>query len=296
MAAATATVLAVAWSVAAPGRTTQLARSRPCPATTKTSGLETSVPTTSDATSADPTPDVSPSTAQEYHPVVAPLVTVSSPGPTPAGGWVTTIPAGLELPFEGAKDHSVEASDWTELDGVDGWLLLPCDAAERTGYPSDAERTALRSIGYTAIEYAESEQLALYSSDRSAISAMEELRQAIHDCSAERTEQEPGYRDSYWNFRDSVGGTTVGTLAPDESFAAWNWNRTYDATGDPQYGLGGGFFVVTRVGNAIFLTVADGETDYAQPGQVRQSYFDDTKTTWHFITTMCSTFADADGC
>ena len=133
VAAATATVLAVAWSVAAPGADNAVGPQPAGPVTTKTSGLETSVPTTSDATSADPTPDVSPSTAQEYHPVVAPLVTVSSPGPTPAGGWVTTIPAGLELPFEGAKNHSVEASDWTELDGVDGWLLLPCDAAERTG-------------------------------------------------------------------------------------------------------------------------------------------------------------------
>lgn len=221
-----------------------------------------------------------------------------APGPTPAGGWVTTIPAGLTLPFEGVKSSSSDASDWKPL-AVDTWLLTPCSRAERDGYPSDDTRTDLRTIGSHMVEHADSEQLAAYSSDVGAIAAMAELRQAVVGCSAVRTiDRKAGtYHDSYWNFADAVDlmSTSAGQH-PNEAFVAWKWNRTYDLKGNPQYGLGGGLFLVTRVGNAIFLTVSDGETNYGEPGAAERESVKYAENTRLFLPTMCAAFADGNGC
>ncbi len=90
------------------------------------------------------------------------------------------------------------------------------------------------------IEYAVAEQVAVYPSDVEAIQAMEEMRQALVDCSDERTTHpaDVTYTDSFWDFADAVAETSAGNLEPDESFQAWNWNRTYTEDGQPTYGLG----------------------------------------------------------
>lgn len=254
------------------------------------------VPTTSSAPTSPA--ETTPANAPTDPPTLPALPAAAVPGPTPSGGWVTTIPADLKLPFEGVKSSNSDVSDWKPL-SVDTWLLNPCSLAARAGYPSDDTRTDLRSIGSHMVEHADSEQLAAYSSDTGAIAAMAELRQAVVDCSAVRTiDRKAGtYHDSYWNFADAVDRTSAPSgQHPDEAFAAWNWNRTYDLKGNPQYGLGGGFFVVTRVGNAIFLTVSDGETDYGERSQVHRASAEHSPTTRGFLPTLCTTFADGNGC
>ncbi len=256
-------------------------------------------PTTSQTPKSSPESTHYPLTKTPPDPPTLPgLTAAASPGPTPPGGWVTTIPADVELPNQGLKSTTSDASDWKSLP-VDAWLLTPCGRAERDGYPSDSARTDLRSIGYHAIEYLESEQLAVYSSDTGAIAAMAELRQAVVDCSAVRTvDRKAGtYHDSYWNFADAVDRvSTPSGQRPDEAFAAWNWNGSYLLNGDPVYGLGGGFFVVTRVGNAIFLTVSDGETSYGERSMVQMATAKYSPTTRDFLPTLCATFADGNGC
>ncbi len=295
LAAVAAVMVGVGWSVAAPGSDHAGDDLQPVGPPSPTS-----VTTAPDRSSVPPDRG---KTAQEYHPEFPALQSSASPGPTPSGGWVTTFPDDLTLPFEGAKATSSDSSDWEALRSVDSWLLTPCDATEKSGYPSDDGRTDLRSIGYHGIEYAESEQLALYSSGEGAAAAMAELRQAIVQCAAERRVDERAvtYSDSYWSYTDTdrlavAGWGQPDAQAPDVSFMAWNWNRTYDLDGNPQYGLGGGFFVVSRVGNAIFLTVSDGETDYGEPAQVRQASQDLTGTTRTFLPTLCGIFADGNGC
>ena len=228
-------------------------------------------------------------------PTLPALPAAATPGPTPAGGWVTTIPPGLTLPFEGVKSSTSDASDWKPL-AQGTWLLTPCT---RDSYPSDGARTDLRSVGSHAVERTDSEQLAVYADDRGAIAAMAELRQAVVDCSAVRTidRQAGTYHDSYWNFADAVDRTSTSSgQHPHEAFVAWNWNRFYKLNGDPEYGLGGGFFVVTRVGNAIFLTVSDGETNYGERSMVQTASADYSPTTRDFVPTLCSAFADGNGC
>ncbi len=295
VAAATAVVIGVGWSVAAPGAND--AGREPLQPAGSTSGAPT--PSQPDMTSKDlrNTPAPSQSTGLTDAPTLPALPAPAGPGPTPPGGWVTTIPATVKLPSEGVQSTSSESSDWKPLP-VDTWLLTPCSRAERSGYPSDGARTDLRSIGSQTIEGADSAQLAAYSSDTGAIAAMSELRQAVVDCKAVRTTSKDGTsHESFWSFADAVDRTsTPSGEHPDEAFAAWNWNRTYDPTGNPEYGLGGGFFVVTRVGNAIFLTAHDGETDFGDNGQVQRASVEYSKITRAFLPTLCSTFADADGC
>lgn len=294
VAASTAAVLAVGWSVAAPGADTADDPVQPVDSPSTTA--ETTSPTEPLRTTSPRTPARTNPTTMDYTPTPLQPPPAATAGPTPASGWVTTIPADVRLPFQGVKSTDSDATDWTSLRGVTGWLLTPCEAT--TAYPSDADRTDLRSIGYNGVEYAASEQLALYADDDGAIAAMTQLRRAVSECAAERTTDAThgSYTDSYWNYVDAADLTSAGGLQANESFVSWNWNRTYDLQGNPQYGLGGGFFVVTRVGNAVFLTVSDGETDYAEASQVQTSRRQYSPTTRGFLADLCGTFADADGC
>jgi hypothetical protein len=177
-------------------------------------------------------------------------------------------------------------------------LLLPCDDLEDTGYPSDSLRTDNVAIMQTGIESARAEQIGVYPSDVEAIQAMEQMRQALLDCVDERTTHraDGSYTDSFWDSADAVDATSAGGLTPDEAFQAWNWNRTYDLEDNPTYGLGGGYFTVTRVGNAILLTMRDGETDWGRPDAAARVSIEESKTTRGVLSSLCDLYSSAAGC
>jgi hypothetical protein len=275
-----ATVLVVAgvWAVAAPG--------------SNDAGVGPADP--SPRTSATPEPTEATKTDDGTQPTQA---TEASEG-TPQWDWVTTLPEDLRLalPHWGEESQFEEESDWGPVEGTDSWLMVPCERAN--GYPSDGARTAHRAIIQTGPEHAEVEQIAVYPSDAEATMAMEELREALVDC-AETTiqsELDATYRESFWDFRDAIDITSVGELAPDEAFQAWNWNRTYDQQGNPAYPFGGGFFTVSRVGNAIFLTMSDGETDWGRPGAVDEVSMPEATTTREVLLNLCDRYAGPAGC
>lgn len=279
---ATAAVVAVAWTVAAPASDDRGVG----PAATPTGTAPTSPATTSTEPS---TPD---------------STTGSSRGPAdpPPGGWVKTIPslAALVLPHDGQQSgHPGEESDWGLVQGTDSWLMVPCDAMEDAGYPSDPVRTDHRAIIQTSLEHSMAEQIAVYPSDVEAIRAMHELRQALVDCAEERTlhEADDGYTDSSWDFADAVDTTSAGGLMPDDAIQAWNWNRSHQTAGDKfPYPFGGGFFTITRVGNAILLTMSDGETDWGAPGAPGDVGVTFAKTTKGVLSNLCDRYSGADGC
>jgi hypothetical protein len=308
-AVATVLVVAGAWAVAAPGGDD---------AGTGPAGPSTSTPTTPE----DGTGTGTVSTTEPSHPgqdttSTGPELPPQQPGPTggpppsaiaavepPAGGWVTTLPenSAIVLPHWIAKGEFEEEGAWQQLRGVDTWLLTPCDATEGSGYPSDASRSAHAVIGQSNAESFQAEQVAVYPSDVEAMRALGELIQALMDCQAERTVRDGEdalsrtYTDSYWGWADAVETVSAGDTAPDEAFQAWNWNRTYLWDGSPQYGLGGGFYTVVRVGNAILLTMRDGETDWGAPGAAEEVSVAEAKTARGVVPALCERYAGADGC
>ncbi|MBA3266229.1 MAG: hypothetical protein H0T14_07645 [Nocardioidaceae bacterium] len=289
---ATAGLVVGIWAVAAPGTDNDGI----LPAGPPTSTTSGPAPTESGA----PTRPTEPASTTEVPPDDGPPKDTAEPQPPPPGGWVTTLPdpVTLVLVHDGQKAGHSEESDWKPVEGTDTWLLVPCDGFEDAGYPSDKLRTEHRAIAQSGIERVVAEQVAVYPSDVEAIQAMQEMRQALIDCSDERTRHpaDGTYTDSFWDFADSVAKTSVGNLEPDESFQAWNWNRTYNEEGQPTYGLGGGFFTVTRVGNAVLLTVSDGETDWGRPGAPAEVAVELAKTTRAVLINLCEWYSAADGC
>jgi hypothetical protein len=294
-AAGVATVLVVAgvWAVAAPG--------------SDDAGVGPADP--SQRTSASPEPTEATRTNDGGQPTEATAATEATDATqatdatddseqTPQWDWVTTLPDDMRLvlPHWGQKSQFEEESDWGPIQDSDTWLMVPCEGED--GYPSDGARTAHRGILQTGIEHLEAEQIAVYPSDAEAIAAMDELRHALVDC-AETTiqgELDATYRESFWDFRNALDVTSASGLAPNEAFQAWNWNRTYDLQNNPVYGLGGGFFTVSRVGNAILLTMSDGETDWAAPGAVDEVSSPQAETTRTVLPNLCDRYSGPDGC
>ncbi len=280
----TAAVVLVTWTVAAPGTEDRSVEPTQSPTPTATTTKASTDPTASQTTTG--------STAE-----LPPL-----PADPPPGGWVTTlpVPASLVLPHDGQKSaHPGEFSDWGVVKGSDGWLMVPCDAMEDAGYPSDAARTDHRAIIQTGPELAFAEQIAIYPSDVDAIQAMQELRQALVDCAQERTlhDDSDGYTDSSWDFMDAVDVTRADGLTPDEAFQAWNMNSSYaSASDEAPYPFGGGFFTVTRVGNAIMSTMRDGETQWGAPGAPQAVAVTEAKATQRVLGNLCKRYSGADGC
>jgi hypothetical protein len=309
-AAATVLVVAGAWAVAAPGGDD---------AGTGPAGPSTSTPTTpEEGTGTGTISTTEPSNPGDATTSTGPELPPQEPGPTggpdpsappadqpPPGGWVITLPddPAIVLPHWLETGGFEEDGAWAELpDGVDTWLLTPCDATERSGYPSDSARSAHLVIGQPGVESFHGEQIAVYPSDVEAMQAVGELRQALVDCQAERTvrdgedELSRTYTDSYWGWADARDVTAAGVLEPDEAFQAWNWNRTYLWDGSPQYALGGGFYTVVRVGNAVLLTVRDGETDWGAPGAAEDVPVAEAKTARGVVPALCERYAGAGGC
>lgn len=308
-AVATVLVLAGAWAVAAPGGDD---------AGTGPAGPSTSTPTTPEGgTGTGTISTTEPSRPGDATTSTGPELPPQEPGPTggpppsaiaaaepPTGGWVTTLPENpaIVLPHWMAKGEFEEEGDWEELRDVGTWLLMPCDETEKSGYQSDPSRSAHAVVGQTGAESFQGEQIAVYPSDVEAMRALGELRQALMDCQAERTVRDGEdvlsrtYTDSYWGWTDAVETVSAGDAAPDEALQAWNWNRTYLWDGSPQYGLGGGFYTVVRVGNAILLTVRDGETDWGAPGAAEDVSVAEAKTARGVVPALCERYADAGGC
>jgi hypothetical protein len=284
-----ATVLVVVgvWAVAAPGSDDAAVvpagpSERTSTAPQQSDGTSPSQPDDStEPPESPPTPGDNPTPGE---------TTGLEPGP---GDWVTTLPdyLPLVLPHWGATSEFEEESDWGPLETTDSWLMVPCEDAP--GYASDVTRTAHVAIIQTGIELARAEQIAVYPSDVEAIQAMVELRRALVDCAETTIESEfdDTYRESFWDYADAIDVTSAGALAPDEAFQSWNWNRTYDQQGNPVYGLGGGFFTVTRVGNAIFLSMSDGETDWAAPGAVEDASVPEATTTRGVLRYLCERYS-----
>lgn len=289
---ATAGVVVGIWAVAAPGTDNDGI----LPAGPPTSTTSGPAPTESGA----PTRPTDPASTTEVPPDDGPPKDTAEPQPPPPGGWVTTLPDPVArvLPHDGQKASHSEESDWEPVEGPDTWLMVPCDASEDDGYPSDKLRTDDRAIIQTGIEHARAEQIAVYPSDVEAIQAMEEMREALVDCSDERTTHpaDGTYTDSFWDFADAVSVISTDGQTPDEAFQAWNWNRTYNEDGQPIYGLGGGFFTVTRVGNAILLTMSDGETDWGRPGAPKDVEVELSLTTRAVLRELCGQYSGGDGC
>lgn len=303
---ATVLVMAGAWAVAAPGGDDAgvgpAGPSRGTPTTPEVSSATETSPATDPSEPAESSgPDLPP---QETGPTGGPAPSALPADEAPAGGWVTTLPEDprIVLPHFGQPATSEEESGWTSVETTDSWLILPCDADEATGYPSDKARTAHLAIIQTGIEHAQAEQVAVYPSDVVAMQAMGELRQALMDCQDERTvtrgetEFERTYTDSYWGWRDAADVTRAGDDEPDEALQAWNWNHTYLWDGSPQYGLGGGYFTIARVGNAIALTMSDGETDWAAPEAAQDGSVIEAKTIRAVVPALCERYSGAGGC
>lgn len=188
----------------------------------------------------------------------------------PKGGWVTTIPAGLPLPHEGTPGWGKNPYD------NQTWLLSPCldiHGGALVGYRSDDERTDWRSISARDAEdvaHLEFEQLGLYPDDAGAAEAMRQMRDDLARCAEQSRTTEYGPQQAR---RESFWGTRAVPLEsgpqPADALHAYNWNRWYDAEGNPTYGLGGPFITVVRVGNAILLVGHDGETDFSNPELTR---------------------------
>ena len=209
----------------------------------------------------------------------------SLPDKSPRGGWITTLPAAFALPHEHVWD----------ADESSGWRLLPC--LDQQGYPSDRRRTDWREVSTSEPEATWAEQIAVFESAADAEVALADMRQALADCAEQRDEAENGdVYEYFWEAKDSDGDAVeAGQDAPDQAFQAWNWYRMYDQNGNETARLGGEYFTLARVGNAVFLTMDSGESDWGEPGAAERSSATEAKTLRGFLPKLC-TFADRDGC
>ncbi len=137
------------------------------------------------------------------------------------------------------------------------------------------------------------EQLGLYPDAATAATAIEEMRTSLTDCA----EQRDGDIDGniylyYWRTRPAALG---GQESPDDAFHAWSWYRMYDAHGQELARLGGEFFTVVREGNAIYLMMKSGESDYSYSSNVNRMATVQTRLTAQFMPTLCR-FASPGGC
>lgn len=229
--------------------------------------------------------------------------TATAGGPTPTaptgGPWVTTIPADVKLPHQGVAGDA-DSSDWAPDPSQRSWRLLPC--LEQKGYPSDAAQTDRRSILQSGPEFASAEQLALYPDAVAAAIAIEEMQASLTGC-AEQLGEPDRYGDTYnryWGTRPaelpSQSGSPDDDLrSPDDAFHAWSWFRMRNSQGQETGRLGGEFFTVARAGNAIYLTMAGGESDYSNSSDVDRMAAAQAREAARFMPTLCR-FAGPGGC
>ncbi len=82
----------------------------------------------------------------------------------------------------------------------------------------------------------------------------------------------------------------------DEAFHAFNWYRMYNEKNQETGRLGGQFVTVVMVGNAIYLYMSSGETDYSQPSQVDDVAEQHDEAAREFARTLCTFAAQGSGC
>lgn len=273
---ATASVVIGGWAVAAPdygGQSLQPAS----PSTSTSAG----VPSSTTATAQEPpTP---PPTGSAASPTAEP----------PSDGWVTTIPANVKLPHEGVEAEGSDDGPWKPDPSEPSWRLQPC--LDQDGYPSDAAQTDRRSIMATGVEYALAEQLALYPDAATAAKAVQEMRDALATCAAQPGKPDR-YGDTYDNFADSTPSPVAAMSGVDEAFHAFTWYRMYNEQGQETGRLGGQFVTVVQVGNAIYLSMRSGESDYSDRSQVGRTAEEQDRETREFVPTLCTFAPKGSGC
>lgn len=209
------------------------------------------------------------------------------------GGWVTTIPANVKLPHEGVEAEGSDDGPWKPDPSEPSWRLQPC--RDQEDYPSDAAQTDRRSIIATGIEYAYAEQLALYPAGATAAQAVDEMRDALASCAAQ-----PGKPDRFGDTYDYFSGSRPSDVAAmpgvDEAFHAFNWYRMYNEQGQETGRLGGEFMTIVRVGNAIYLHMSSGESDYSKRSQVNDLSAQHDEPIREFVPTLCTFAAQDSGC
>lgn len=179
----------------------------------------------------------------------APASPTGTPAPSPSyvlepfepaayDDWLTAVPEGprdrldVALPEAGGDFTRGRSGVRTELCGV---------AVFRTGRPVDRA-----TVSASGPEYVESRDLRLFADDRAAHRFVAAIHAAVAVCPDDRA---PG---STW-----LNELRRSWLVADESFTAVRAHYTFDDL--PV--LGGDFWEVARVGNAVLLTATGGEYD-----------------------------------
>lgn len=274
----------------APSSATATTQSRPSP--TETTQSQPS-PTERETSSIEPTETKGTETKPRESQPTESQPTESQPTETSTsqGDWITTIPADIKLP-QGVEFQYGDYGDWSPDPSWRSWRLLPCLAQK--GYPSDAAQTDRQSVLQTAPELAFAEQLGLYPDGAEAATAIEEMKTSLADCA-----EQPGEPDRYGDTYDYYWGTRSAELtsqgSPDDAFHAWSWYRMYNSLGQETSRLGGEFFTVVREGNAIYLMMKRGESDYSYSSNVNRQATVQTRLTAQFMPTLCR-FSSPGGC
>jgi hypothetical protein len=194
---------------------------------------------------AEPTPSVSPSESPSVSPDAGPVL-------------VTTIPASFRFAEEESDSAWRETYDVNVVersnDRVDPWALDPCTKTGYTNpttvYPSDKQRTALRSLARNLPEREEDLQLGLYVDGATAASVLADFKDALDRC--RDTSSEDG-TDRIWTWTsedlDIADGGVMAILRGE-----------INATAPPLVQ----HVVAYRTGNAIFLR-SSGVLGFGQP-------------------------------
>jgi hypothetical protein len=150
-------------------------------------------------------------------------------------------PAGLLLPNENEGSTSAEVTRWT-TDHTLGqpWLL---DACHPTAYPTDAKRTAFRTVSRTGPELRQARQLATFPSKDIATETVAGFRRALTACKNGGNPAQGGA----WQW------VTENIDVGEEGFVAAS------TIGGPEYALSGNRIAVTRKGSLVFLAYEEGE-------------------------------------
>lgn len=150
-------------------------------------------------------------------------------------------PASLLLPNENEGSTSAEVTKWT-TDHTLGqpWLLDPC---RPTAYPTDAKRTAFRTVSRTGPELRQARQLATFPTKDTAAETVAGFRRALTACKNGGN----AAQGSAWQW------VTEDIDVGDEGFVAAS------TIGGPEYSLSGNRIAVTRKGSLVFLAYEEGE-------------------------------------
>lgn len=213
---------------------------RPGDGTIVLPGDTPSAPTTDTPTAPSAPP---PSSSATSAPTGAPTTSAPpSSEPPPPDPPPTEIPPGFTLPHEGEQSDDVDVTDWETVEGLStAWDMKVCDVSL---YAGDESRTDFRKVSRSGPEFYDSHSLAVYGDAEVAVGVMAAMRTAIAGC----IDQPVGESFLSWDLRAvDVGG---------EAFVAVSTVR--DAAGNPQFG--GSHFAAVRLGTAVYLINAAGES------------------------------------